>query len=271
MKLDIKSLTIMRGVSMGLFDNLFERKTCDICGDKCGVLGGTKVKDGRLCKSCVSKLSPWLAGLKSFSLAEIREHLTYREENQEKVKNFNITHVIGDKGTKLYLDVEKRQLIITGNSNWRSSNPDVLDFSQLVDYDLKINENKKEIMKETSDGKKESYNPKRYEYSYNFYVYINVNSPWFNTVSMHVNNSTIDGYDNEEYEEAYLFSEEICEVLSSLKEGSLEEINDIVDYYKSQRSNKRTYDSTYYSDTKAYRRGVDYYRERDPRRSHYKF
>ena len=28
---------------MGLFDGLLERKTCDICGGKCGVLGGTKV------------------------------------------------------------------------------------------------------------------------------------------------------------------------------------------------------------------------------------
>lgn len=256
---------------MGIFDNLFERKTCDICGGKCGVLGGTKLSNGRLCKECVQKLSPWLTSLKNYTVEEIREHLVYREENAEKVKSFNLSHVVGATGSKLYIDMENRQLIISSSSNWRNINPDILQFSQLIDNDLDIREEKKEIMKETADGKKESYNPKRYEYSYNFHVNINVNSPWFNSVSMKVNGSRIDGYDSDEYEEAYLNSEEICEVLAALKDGSSDEINEIIDYYKGQRANKRKYTSTYYSDTKSLRRGVEYYREKDPRRNHYKF
>ena len=79
---------------MGLFDNLFERKECDICGGKVGLLGGTKVKDGRLCKECAGKLSPHLTGLKNLTLDDIKEHLAYREENAEKVKAF-----IDDGGT----------------------------------------------------------------------------------------------------------------------------------------------------------------------------
>lgn len=251
--------------------NLFERKTCDICGEKCGILGGTKVKDGRLCKACTNKLSPWLSGLKNLTLDDIREHLAYREANNEAVKAFNLTHVAGDKGTKLYLDMDNGKMIISSSSNWRNLNPDIIDFSQLVDHDLRITENKSEIMKEDADGKKVSYNPKRYEYSYNFNVIVNVNSPWFNTVTVHANGSTVEGYDTAEYEEAYLTAEEICEVLAAVKDGDGAEISEIIDYYRTQRANQRKYDSTYYSDTKKLKRGSDYYRERDPRRTHYKF
>ena len=40
---------------MGLFD----KKNCDICGEKIGLLGNRKLDDGNLCKNCASKLSPW--------------------------------------------------------------------------------------------------------------------------------------------------------------------------------------------------------------------
>ena len=40
---------------MGLFD----KKNCDICGDKIGLLGNRKLDDGNLCKNCAAKLSPW--------------------------------------------------------------------------------------------------------------------------------------------------------------------------------------------------------------------
>ena len=40
---------------MGLFD----KKYCDICGEKIGLLGNRKLADGNLCKDCAAKLSPW--------------------------------------------------------------------------------------------------------------------------------------------------------------------------------------------------------------------
>jgi predicted amidophosphoribosyltransferase len=40
---------------MGLFD----KKNCDICGEKIGLLGNRKLDDGNLCKNCARKLSPW--------------------------------------------------------------------------------------------------------------------------------------------------------------------------------------------------------------------
>ena len=257
---------------MGLFDNLFERKECDICGGKVGLLGGTKVKDGRLCKECAGKLSPHLTGLKNLTLDDIKEHLAYREENAEKVKAFNVTHVIGGKGAKLYLDMEKKQIIVSSSTNWRNSNPDILNFDQIVGNDLEIKENKKEIKKKGEDGKEVSYNPKRYEYSYNFYIYLDVNSPWFNAQTLKVNSSAVDGYDNDVYEQCYIDSVEMCEVLDLLKNGETEQVDEAVSYYKSLReAPKRSYGKTYYTDTKKYSRSYSYYYEKDPRKDHYKF
>ena len=33
---------------MGLFDNLFKKKNCDICGNEIGLLGNRKLEDGNL-------------------------------------------------------------------------------------------------------------------------------------------------------------------------------------------------------------------------------
>ena len=38
---------------MGLFD----KKYCDICGEKIGLLGNRKLEDGNLCKDCAKKLT----------------------------------------------------------------------------------------------------------------------------------------------------------------------------------------------------------------------
>ena len=38
---------------MGLFD----KKYCDICGEKIGLLGNRKLDDGNLCKECAKKKS----------------------------------------------------------------------------------------------------------------------------------------------------------------------------------------------------------------------
>lgn len=38
---------------MGLFD----KKYCDVCGERIGLLGNRKLEDGNLCKDCARKLS----------------------------------------------------------------------------------------------------------------------------------------------------------------------------------------------------------------------
>ena len=261
---------------MGLFD-AFERKNCDVCGEKVGLLGGTKLKDGRLCKKCAAKLSPWISGLRGFTLEDIDRHLAEREENLEVVRNFNITHVVGNGYTKLYIDLDNQLAVITSNSNWRSSNPDVFRFSQLVSCDMNIHETETELKQKDPEGKEVSYNPKRFEYSYNFNVTLNVNSEWYNTVTFRMNNSTVKGFDNDQYDKYYLACEEMCEVIYALIGGDRDDIEETIAYYKklaAQTSVK--YDSSYYTRT-SYRtvgrgsRDQNYYRQRDPRSNHYRF
>ena len=63
---------------MGLFD----KKFCDICGEKIGLLGNRKLEDGNLCKDCAKKLSPFFSERRQSTVEEIKQQLAYREENE---------------------------------------------------------------------------------------------------------------------------------------------------------------------------------------------
>lgn len=56
---------------MGLFD----KKNCDICGEKIGLLGNRKLDDGNLCKNCASKLSPWFEERRHSTVEDIKRQL----------------------------------------------------------------------------------------------------------------------------------------------------------------------------------------------------
>ena len=62
---------------MGLFD----KKYCDICGEKIGLLGNRKLEDGNLCKDCARKLSPFFSERRSSTVEDIKRQLAYRAEN----------------------------------------------------------------------------------------------------------------------------------------------------------------------------------------------
>ena len=72
---------------MGLFD----KKNCDICGDKIGLLGNRKLDGGNLCKNCAAKLSPWFEERRHSTVEEIKRQLDYREENKNAVRSFHTT------------------------------------------------------------------------------------------------------------------------------------------------------------------------------------
>ena len=89
---------------MGLFD----KKYCDICGAKIGLLGNRKLENGNLCKDCARKLSPFFSERRSSTVEEIRQQLEYREQNKQVVAAFNPTKVISADMT-LYIDEDKGQ------------------------------------------------------------------------------------------------------------------------------------------------------------------
>ena len=204
---------------MGLFD----KKFCDVCGGKIGLMGNRKLDDGNLCKDCASLLSPFMTDRRRTTVAEIKEHLAYREENKKAVAAFNLTRTLGT-GKKVLLDEDAHKFIVTSSSRWQSENPDVMDFTQVTGCRTEIKELREELKREGKDGTKVSYNPPRYDIDYDFNVTINVNSPWFSEISFKINSNRIEERSSVEYRETEKIANEIKKVLTDVRENARESV-----------------------------------------------
>jgi hypothetical protein len=202
---------------MGLFD----KKYCDFCGEKIGLLGNRKLADGNMCKDCFKKASPYLTGRKEFAVAEMKQHLEEREANKAKVASINPTSTYGT-GTKVYVDENQGLWFVSSDKNWRNDNPDILTIEQVTGVLVDVDEDKREQYRELQDGKQESYNPPRYEYSYTFSVTINVNTPWFSEIEFRVGDR-IDSRTSPEFRFAEEQARKIEEALSSVHAGVREQ------------------------------------------------
>ena len=167
---------------MGLFD----KKYCDVCGEKIGLLGNRKLEDGNLCKNCAAKLSPWFSERRHSTLSEIKEQLAYREENRKKVAQFQTTRSYGEEW-KVLLDDNHRWMMVTRSRDLREANPDVLEFTAVTGCRMDIDERETELMRDGPDNKKISYNPPRYEYTYQFDIIITVTHPYFDEMRFRLN------------------------------------------------------------------------------------
>ncbi len=176
---------------MGLFGKLFDKKECDICGGEIGFLGNRKLEDGNLCKECAMKLSPWFDDRRHSTVEQIREQLEYREANKEKVAAFRVTRTLGES-TKLLLDEDAGLFMVTGARNLQEANPDILAFSDVTGCNLDIDDEEREIMRVDEDGKRESYNPPRYTYYYDFKIVIHVRNPYFDDITFKLNNCRVE-------------------------------------------------------------------------------
>ena len=173
---------------MGLFD----KKFCDICGEKIGMLGNRKLDDGNLCKECAKKLSPWFEERRHSTVASIKEQLAYREANKEKVRAFQITRDLkGESRYHVYLDDNKRQFAVASAMNL-DVNPDILDLSQVTSCRLEVKQNRKEEQYRDKDGNLKDYNPPRYTYTYDYWIRLAVSSPWFDDMDFQLNSFSID-------------------------------------------------------------------------------
>ncbi len=198
---------------MGLFD----KKYCDICGDKIGLLGNRKLEDGNMCKECAAKLSPFTTDRRRTTLAEIKDHLAYREANKAEVAKFNVTHTFGDR-TKVMLDEDNAKFIVTSSGRWQNENPDVISFSQVTGCQSEIRESRTEIKRRDSQGNEVSYNPPRYDIDYDFYLTIHINSPFFSEIEFKLNNSRIEQRSSVEFREFERQANEIKRALTQVRE-----------------------------------------------------
>ena len=201
---------------MGLFD----KKYCDICGEKIGLLGNRKVEDGNICSKCNKKLSPLFNERKRSTVDEIRQQLEYRAQNEVLLRDFNPSRVYGC-GEKLYVDLAKRQFCVESGNNWREKNPDLIDFSQVMSCSVDIKENRDEIFIEDDNGNRRSYKPPRFEVEYEFLVNICVNSPYFSEISFELTgyNQRPDSRLTDLYRQYEMQAQEIQNIFSNQQVG----------------------------------------------------
>ncbi len=169
---------------------LFNKKYCDICGGSMGIIIDNKAADGNFCHACAGKLSPYFHNARNSTLRQISEQLAYREQNKQQLMLFNPSKTLGFK-TKVYLDPGHNCFVVSKSSNYRNENPDIINLSMVTGAKSETKEHKKELYMKDSQGHNQSYNPRRYEYSYEIFVTINVNSPYFSEIKFEVTDNPI--------------------------------------------------------------------------------
>lgn len=114
---------------------LFEKKFCDICGDKVNMLTQQKLSDGYLCSDCKHKLGSFTSGWKQRTVDDVKRHLELREQNKQKYQQFNCSATVGGSNSSIQVDFSNRWFIFAiSNRDYKSGNPQVFDFSQLQDF-----------------------------------------------------------------------------------------------------------------------------------------
>lgn len=226
---------------MGLFD----KKYCDVCGGKIGLLGNRKLSDGNMCKDCAARLSPWLSGRKQMTLADINAHLAYREQNAQLLSTFMETRVLGNYWT-VHIDDNQGLLFVTNSRNWRQENPDVIRFDQITGCSVDVQQH---VRVHDAPGPE---NPQggpggpqgrpgqppmqgrpgqpgpgggRYEtYSYDFDIVVNVNSEWFNELRFRVNRSDVEDTNQAQYQSVSYEAEQIRDALNAVAQTNVANI-----------------------------------------------
>lgn len=172
---------------MGLFD----KKFCDVCGERIRFLGNRKLEDGNLCKSCESLLSPWFSDRRRSTVADIKAQIADRQQNQARVAAFTATRTLGE-GSRLCIDEQKGQFMVLRPGEGPSDNPDVLELSQIMSCEVEVDDSKTEEKTKNEEGKLVSYDPPRYTYSYRLYLKILVNHPWFDEMRFRINRNPVE-------------------------------------------------------------------------------
>lgn len=196
---------------MGLFD----KKYCDICGEKIGLLGNRKLDDGNLCKNCEKKLSPWFGERRHSTVEEIARQLDYRADNRAKVMAFRVTREFKGSSYHVFIDDSKGQFAVARRMD-AVENPDILNLSQVISCQMKIDTREEEEKYRDKDGEMQSYSPRRYKYSYDYSIIITVDSPWFDKICFDVSPYHIDEHSWNRLREMERTGNEIVAALTSV-------------------------------------------------------
>ena len=171
---------------MGLFD----KKICDICGEKIGLLGNRKLDDGNLCKDCAKKLSPWFEDRRHSTVEDIKRQLEYREKNKKAVMDFCITRQINTRNYNVFIDDNKGNFTVARKLDV-NENPDIVPLSAVVQCRVDVERQQNEETYTTKDGENVSYQPPVYKYEFDYTMRIKVKNPWFDDMDFRLNTFSI--------------------------------------------------------------------------------
>ena len=170
---------------MGLFD----KKICDICGEKIGLLGNRKLDDGNLCKDCAKKLSPWFEDRRHSTVEDIKRQLEYREKNKKAVMDFCITRQINTRNYNVFIDDNKGNFTVARKLDV-NENPDIVPLSAIVQCRVDVDQQQHEETY-TKDGENVSYQPPVYKYEFDYTMRIKVRTQWFDDMDFRLNTFSI--------------------------------------------------------------------------------
>ena len=125
----------------------------------------------------------------SMFVAQINEQLAYREANKGAVASFNTSRILGEH-YKVYIDDAAGKFMVV-EDNIQEENPDVIDISAVTGCEVDVRERSQEL-KQTVDGKQQSYNPPRYKYFYDFEMIVLVKHPYFDDMRFRINDCSVE-------------------------------------------------------------------------------
>ena len=112
---------------------------CSLCKKELSRYGNVKLSDGFMCRDCASLKSIWLTPevCENISVIKMIEHLNYRKDNFERLKDFKDDIRVAGKYT-LYINKENRTFVISKRKDFRANNADILLADEVSD--ISINE-----------------------------------------------------------------------------------------------------------------------------------
>ena len=84
------------------------------------------------------------------------------------------------------------RFVIERTDNYKSENADIVNFTDVVSFEIDEQEHERELKRRNDKGEEISYNPPRFEYSYDFYAKITVNHPYFDDMRFKLNKNSIE-------------------------------------------------------------------------------
>ncbi len=117
---------------------IFSKKECALCGAKAGLLTRLHLKDDVfICGDCGQKTSANMEGYGDYTLDEVKENMSYKEENDQRYES-EFTHsreiVLDNSHPIMAVDDTKGEFALL-----KDNHPDIFSFDDVLSYNVDLN------------------------------------------------------------------------------------------------------------------------------------